>query len=190
MPFDIEKAPWFVPQQRPLPPGRLTPNPLVIPIDDVDAILRDTVPAVAGVPRDDSGVVVWQQEDSELAVFTEVVVLTADDGFVTVHLSVLCDQIVDRSIASVRFALGRRDRPAGLVMACTARPDGPDVVVDVWADALVAFAFEVLVDVTNVVSGHVGRDTAGRALIAGSVAAAPGQLLLHPMARHVIEWSR
>lgn len=71
-------------------------------------------------------------------------------------------------------------------MSSLTRPVGPDLVVDIWSTALIAFAWEALVHLAQQLCAAAGSDGAGRPLIPAYVAAARGILLIQPMARHRI----
>ena len=125
---------------------------------------------------------VWTKDSSELLVFSGKVQLALDDGMVLVTVPVSCDQ----STASIHvpFAVGSKAQPAGLVFAADQRPRGPDVIVDVWGEALTAFAWRLLLDAVIKVAAQSGVDADGAGLVPIAFVAAPTGITLLPMARH------
>lgn len=157
-----------------------------VPAKTAQEILQATTRLVADLPRTGSRDVVWVSGTDELTVATERVALTCHPGLVVITIPVACDQLPprSRSTVDVPLAVGSRESPRGLMMSTLVTPAGPTVVTDVWADSLVAFAWESLLTLVREVaraSGH-GRD--GRALVPLSVAATDGSLLVQPMAGH------
>jgi hypothetical protein len=103
---------------------------------------------------------------------------------VTIGLTVDCDQLAEPVTATVPIAVGRVDSPAGLVMSTFQRVQAPDLVADLWSEAITAFAWEALLELARRLCADMGHDAAGRALIPGGIAAAPDVLIIQPMARH------
>lgn len=182
----VRDASWF----RPLGPtiylttGMPTPDPLRVPAGDAQRILHRTIREVADLPRDPSPDVVWVAGASELLVHTNGIGLACGPGLVVIGLPVACDQLTDGGFVQVPFAVGTEVAPSGLVMATFTRPAGPAVVVDGWAEALTAFAWEALVHLAQSLCAAAGTDAAGDPLIPGYVGAARDVLLVQPMARH------
>src|SRR5262249_29401648 len=77
---------------------------------------------------------------------------------------VRCDQ-VGQATVRVRFALGSDDLPAGLVCTTDQRPFGPAPVVDVWGEALTAFAWQIVLTTAAKLADATGRDVDGAGLI-------------------------
>ncbi len=150
-------------------------------------------PIVVGAARRASGVrtaarrteVVWAEGADELVVDPGGVTMETAHGAVVVAVPVACDQTGPRPVTvRVTFAVGADDRPAGLIAAATRVPEGPPVVVQRWGDALVAFAWSVVVGMVNSVAGATGVDRTGARLIAGEIIANPDGLTIVPLARH------
>jgi hypothetical protein len=159
-----------------------------IPDEQLAGLFATVVRQVADLPQGAERVV-WQLGESELEVHTVGTRLTCSAGIVAVTIPVSCEQLPAPAIVRVAFAVGRPDRPAGLVMATTTRPTGPDVVTARWSDALIAFAHECVLRLAEDIAAQAGDDKSGRALIPGAVSAVQGVLLVTPMARHTIRWS-
>lgn len=127
--------------------------------------------------------IVWVEGDSQLAVGIGGVGITTGDGVVFVTIPVRCDQS-GRADVTITFAVGGPDRPAGLYAATPRRPTGPALVVDVWGDALVAFAWQTLLGLAAQVAGAVGKDGRGNILVPAELSATSDGLSVLPMARH------
>jgi hypothetical protein len=148
-------------------------------------------PIVIGAARRASGVrasarrteVVWAEGADELVVDPGGVTMETAHGAVVVSVPVVCDETGPATVR-VMFAVGAEDRPAGLVAAAGRLPEGPAVVVSRWGDALVAFAWSVLLGMVNSVAGATGVDRTGARLIAGEVVANTDGLTIVPLARH------
>jgi hypothetical protein len=102
--------------------------------------------AVAPGVDDAQSTVVWEDADAELVLHPSRARIACDDGLVKVLIPVYTEQ-TDEADILVPFAVGRPDAPAGLIMATETRPRGPHMVVDRWAEPLLAAAWEALVGV-------------------------------------------
>ncbi|MGZ8379461.1 MAG: hypothetical protein ACXWZS_09405 [Gemmatirosa sp.] len=164
--------------------GAAAPNVVRVPIATVNRLLRVTIRFVADLAPTASGTLVWVQGDSELLVDAFGVQMTCEPGLVTVHVPVACDQLPRPASIPVPFAVGTAERTTGLVMATFDRLAGPEIVTARWSEAITAFAWEALVHLAQQLSGAVGKDADGRALVPASVGAENGVLLVQPMGRH------
>ena len=171
------------PAIKPLPPGAVAEAVTLDP--------KALGPVVVGAARRASGVraaarrteVVWAEGADELVVDPGGVAVETATGVVRVSVPVSCDEARADTVR-VTFAVGAPDRPAGLVAAAARRPEGPPVVVNRWGDALVAFAWSVLLGTVNGVAGATGIDRTGAPLVAGELVATPAGLTIVPQARH------
>jgi hypothetical protein len=100
-----------------------------------------------------------------------------------VTVPVMCDEIGDTEI-HVTFAVGTPDRPLGMVAATEERPRGPREIVDVWGEALIAFAWQIVLDVSAGTAAHAGEDTDGAFLLPAALASTGDGLTVLPQARH------
>lgn len=157
-----------------------------IPERAAQELLPGVTRVVADLPRTGSRDVVWVSGRDELKVATGRTTLACKPGLVVITIPVACDQLParSRSTVDVPLAVGTREQPRGLMMSTLVTPVGPAVVTDVWADSLVAFAWETLLTLVREVARASGRDRAGRALVPLAVAATDGRLLVQPMAGH------
>lgn len=188
----VRKDDWFsrLPDDLKLSDGKPAPDSLSVPAGDAQRILRETVRFVADIPKGSSPDVVWVQGDSELLVRTAGIGLRCATGLVTIAIPVSCDQLTEDATVEVPLGVGQPGAPSGLVMSTLVRPTGPPVVVDAWAEALTAFAWEALVHLARSLSGAVGTDANGRPLVPAYVGAGAGVLEVQPMARHRISGAR
>ncbi|HEY1366382.1 MAG TPA: hypothetical protein VGF23_04690 [Gaiellaceae bacterium] len=177
------RAERFVAPARPLPPGTVT-EPLSVPPDVVKQLAVVAARHTSGLPRAGrTNTVVWTSGDSELLVAIGAVDVQTLDGVVVVSIPVRCDQS-GAAVVHVTFAVGRPDQPAGLYAATQRRPQGPAVVIDSWGEALVAYAWSVVLQLVNGLAGAAGRDAQGSRLIAAQLQATANGLSIVPMARH------
>lgn len=128
----------------------------------------------------------WQEGDHELLVFPSKVTARFGTGVIAVSIPVSCDQTGD-ALVYVSFVVGDPKQPAGLIAATDVRPQGPAVIVDAWGDALIAFAWHVVLEVVANVAGAAGRDVDGSRLVPIALAASPDGLAVVPMARHAFD---
>lgn len=185
---ELDDVSWHRTLRRQLAPGT-TPDAVEIPQKHANSLLRPVTRQVADIPADGTPLVVWQHGTDELLVNTATATLACSSGLVRVAIKVDCDQIGKPATVVVPLAVGAPGRPSGLVMSTFTRVDGPAVVVDIWSEALTAFAWETLLELARRLCAEVGRDTKGRALVPADISAAQGKLIVTPMARHDVTLS-
>jgi hypothetical protein len=127
--------------------------------------------------------IVWVDGDSELAVIIAEVRAELGDGTIVVTVPVRCDQTGTVKIFCT-FSLGSKDAPAGLFAATERVPRGPTVITDLWGEALVAFAWQVVLGLVSDLAGATGKDARGNRLIPVALTAGSDVLGILPMARH------
>jgi hypothetical protein len=181
-----KQCPQLVPAA-PLPAGRPGPE---IPLakETGRALFQLVARQICGLPAEpgQGAVVVWTQGDDELAVLVDAVTVTTAPGAIAVDIPVRCDQVGTGTVR-VRFATGSDARPAGLVAATDERPLGPAPVVDLWGEALTAFAWHVVLTTSAELADASGRDVDGEGLIPVGVRADEGGLVVVTMARHTFD---
>jgi hypothetical protein len=176
-----------LPRNRKLKPGEGSQS-LTVPAAKIKKLMPEVGRLVADLPRGASGDVVWTRGTSELLVHTDKVQLTCTVGLIRVSFPVACDQLEggpDKPVnVTVPFAVGTKERTAGLVMTTYDIVSGPAEVTEIWSDAITAFAWECVLELSRRLSAEVGVDARGRSLIPGSLTATAGKLLIQPVARH------
>jgi hypothetical protein len=154
-----------------------------VPTRDANLMLREVSRVVADLPVDSSPDVVWRSGANELLVDTGGTTLAFSTGLVQVRVPVSCDQLGEPATVLMSFATGTEKEPRGLFMSTFAKPEGPKVVVDVWAQALAAYAWECLLTLALHLSAAAGKDAEGRPLVPAAIASARGYLQVLPMVR-------
>jgi hypothetical protein len=172
-----KRCPGAVPP--PVPePGGLSES-VTVKGTELDDLLRA---ALAG-DGSEADLVLLTDGDSELIVHPGGCRALAADGLVLVVLAVECDQTGPARVV-VPIAVGTEDAVAGMVMATEAVPRGPAAVVDRWAEALVAMAWEAVLGIGAGLSRHVGADRDSLPLIPGGLVAGDGVVTVLAQARH------
>lgn len=177
------RAQRFVVPVHPLPPGTVT-DPLIVPADHLSRLAVVAARHASGLPRPQrTNELVWSQGGSELVVGIGAVNVQTGGGVIAVTIPVRCDQAGQTEV-HVSFAVGTPDQPAGLYAATQRRPQGPAVVLDSWGEALVAYAWHVVLGLVSGLAGAAGRDAQGNRLIAAQLQASSDGISILPMARH------
>lgn len=165
-------------------PGGTVGEPLVVGRDEVRRLSTEAAKRAAGFFRPTKRTeVVWVDGDSELAVGVAAVRVETGPGSVVVSIPVRCDQTGPTEV-HVTFVVGQPGRPAGLYAATQHRPRGPAPIVDTWGDAIVAYAWKLVLDLVGGLAGATGKDTRGNRLVPVELEATRAGLAIVPMARH------
>jgi len=127
--------------------------------------------------------VVWVRGDSELAINLVAITVKVTDGLIVVTIPVRCDQTGAVSI-QVFFAVGSPNQPAGLYASTLRKPSGPPLIVGVWSEALVAFAWQCVLGMVSGIAAATGKDARGNVLVPVEMIASDKGLQIVPMARH------
>ena len=127
--------------------------------------------------------VVWVEGDSEIAVGLDAMTIRFGDGLVVISLAVRTDQTGPAEV-HVHFACGSPERPAGLYAAAQRRPQGPELIVAAWGDAIVAHAWQCLLGLVTGLANATGKDQRGNLLVPVEMIATARGLQVLPMARH------
>jgi len=182
-----ERCPGLLPAQ-PLPAGQVGPG-IPLPPDAAPTLFRLVARQILTLPVQSGAagaVVVWTQGDDELAVLVDEIGVQTADGAAAVAIPVRCDE-VGQTIVRVRFAIGSGERPAGLLATSDDRPFGPPEVVDIWGEALTAFAWQILLTVATRLASATGRDVDGAGLVPAALHANESGFAVTTMARHAFD---
>lgn len=168
-----------------LPAGTVGPE---IPIDpgSFNRLFVSAAMQAAGVTSASSAMVIWQHGGHELQVSVGQVQVKLDDGLISVSIPVSCDQ-VRSAVVHVPFAIGSKTAPAGMIAATEQAPRGPDVIVKVWGEALVAFAWQTLLTVLTRIAGRAGVDADGAGLIPAAINAGTDGVRILTQARQAFD---
>jgi hypothetical protein len=172
--------------RRVLEPGKAA-EPISVQPGVVQQLLQRSLMTAAGLDPsksvDPAAAVLWDDGSNRLLVHLDQTTVRFGTGVVDVSLVVECDQ-TQRAAVVCTFVTTSPDRPGGFVWATQDRPRGPQQVVQVWGDSLVALCWRALVDVAVRAAADVGVDPFGRSTIAATVVAGPDGLMITPMAPH------
>lgn len=167
--------------------GRLAADRALTPAD-LTALIPSAAVSAAGLDpaliKPPVPPVLWEADGGQLLVRVAGVSARLGTGLIDLTIPVSCDQTGDTAV-TVTFLTGTPDRPTGGVTITEDHPRGPAVVVENWHDALIAFAWQTILIATSAMSGAVGTDSGGRALITQSLSVTADGLTVTPMAQHV-----
>ena len=159
-------------------------EPILVSGEQATALLRVAAKRAAGLIRPTKRAeVVWVRGDSELAINLVGITVKIAAGLIVVTIPVRCDQTGNSSV-DVFFAVGAPNQPAGLYASALRRPSGPPLVVGIWGEALVAFAWQCVLGMVSGLAGATGKDARGNVLVPVEMAATDSGLAIMPMARH------
>jgi hypothetical protein len=185
------KCPGVVPPA-PLRAGSLS-SPVIVPAAQALPLFPSAAASAAGIDPFSTAAppsgVLWREGDRELLIYPSKVTARFATGVIAVTIPVACDQTGDSEV-HVSFAVGDPQQPAGLIAATNSRPSGTAVIIDAWSDALIAYAWHVVLEVVTQIAGAAGRDVDGSRLVPISLAASADGLVVLPMARHTFERAR
>jgi hypothetical protein len=157
---------------RPMAEGEVF-KPVFIEAGRSAELLRVAARRAAGFFRPSTrNEVVWVEVDVKLST-----------GLIRIGIPVRCDQTGPASI-ELLFAVGSPTQPAGLYAAAARRPNGPDIIVSTWGDALVAFAWQCVLDLVTGIAAATGKDQRGNLLVPVEIAVTGRGIEIVPMARH------
>jgi hypothetical protein len=182
--IDFSKFQWLIPLEKDylINVGELSPELLQIPRGDAQLVLDEIVRLVLDLPRNTSPKVVWSQSDSELLVHSDKTTLDITSGLVTITVTVSCDQHEQVAIP-VPFGIGQKTLASGLVMSSFQDLQGPKGILEIWSEAIIAFAWESLLELASTICAQVGRDARGLPLVPGTIGASANRLLIQPVSR-------
>ena len=166
-----------------LKPGELGLNFVISP-ESARQLLPAAARQAAGYvwPTEDTETL-WVQGGNELAVALNRIGLRVSEGLVTLVLQVRCDQTGPVSVP-VPFVCGSARQPAGLYTATPRQPNAPPVIMQLWSEPLVAFAWHCLLILVSGAASATGKDLRGNVLVPVNLAVSSNGLEVQTMARH------
>jgi hypothetical protein len=173
-----KRCPELLPRD-PIAAGTVGPE-VVLKRDEVQRLVS------AAADADHRGLAVWTSGDSELLVYTGKVSVQLGAGLVLVSIPVQCAEAGTAEI-QVPFAVGDEKQPAGMFAATEERPRGPAIVVELWGDALIAFAWKILLSVATGAAAAAGRDLDGNGLIPAALTVNADLVRVLTQARHTFD---
>lgn len=127
--------------------------------------------------------IVWVEGANQLAIDIAKLDVRVAEGLIRVMIPVRSDQTGSVPI-EVLFAVGSANEPAGLYAAASKRPSGPELIVDAWGEALVAFAWQCVLGIVTGIAAATGKDARGNLLVPVELIAGARGVAIVPMARH------
>ncbi|MDH3303499.1 MAG: hypothetical protein OES24_23590 [Acidimicrobiia bacterium] len=173
-----------------LPTGPVPAGEVLDPIEVRNDDLHELILAAVGVTdRRRRNQVVWEQAGSELLVHLAETRVRVVKGLVIVGITIETNEtgVVE---VTVPFAVGRPGRLAGMIVSTEPKPRGPALIIDRWGDALIAAAWQAVLDVIGTLTARAGVDEQGTPLLPGAVVAHDGRLTVVAQAPQVFERSR
>jgi len=137
-------------------------------------------------PSGEASAVIWQLADSEVLFYPRETQIKITAGLVLVGLSLESDES-GQSVVTVPFAVGSDDNLAGMLAVTEEQPRGPDMLVELWGEAIIATAWNALLEIVQDIASEAGRDENGDLLRAGALVARQDKLIVIPQAMHEFE---
>lgn len=178
-----QRAEGMIPEGTPVLAAGGTTDPLHVNPESARQLIRLAALRAAGFFRPTKRTtIVWVDGDNQLAVTVAGIEIEFGEGLVVVVLPVRCDQ--EEGEVHVSFVVGSPGRPRGLYAATEKLPRGPQLIVSVWGESLVAFAWQCLLGLVAGLAGAVGKDERGNILVPVEIEANSDGMMVVPMARH------
>jgi hypothetical protein len=170
-----------------LPTGPLPPGEVVDPIEVRNDDFQELISTAFGVTdKRRRNQVIWEQAGSELLVHLGKTRVQVVEGLIIVGLTVESNESGQVEV-TIAFAVGRRDRLAGMVMTTEPNPRGPTIIIDRWGESLVAAAWQAVLDVISTLSARAGVDEEGSPLLPGAIVADDNLLSVVAQAPQIFE---
>ena len=185
-PADLPDAITGLLPGRPLQPGKTAPL-RALPPDALQRLIPSAAIVAAGLDPartlSPAPPVLWERDGARLLIRVGAVRAELATGLVQIVVPITCDQTGDAEV-TVAFVTGSADRPAGGIATTEDHPRGPAVVVEGWAEPLIAFAWQTLVVATSALSGAGGEDVSGRSLVTAGLDVSADGMQVTAMGRH------
>ena len=182
---ELEKhCPGLLPSG-PLPPGEVL-DPIEVGNDDFQELIHTAIGVTDKRRRNQ---VIWEQAGSELLVHLGKTRVQVVEGLILVGLTVESNESGQVEV-TIPFAVGRSGRLAGMVVTTEPKPRGPTIVIDRWGEALIAAAWQAVLDVIATLSARAGVDEEGSPLLPGAIMAEDNMLRVVAQAPQIFERAR
>ncbi len=137
-------------------------------------------------PKPNNDPVIWQLDEAQVFFYPDKTKVEIADGLILVGI-VLESVQTGQATLTVAFATGRNGQLSGTVMTTEEHPRGPELLVNIWGDAVIAAAYDAVLQVTNGIAAEVGNDLQGQVLRAGAIVTTKKGLGVIPQAYHSFE---
>lgn len=138
------------------------------------------------MPEGEARTILWRKAGSEILFHPRKTRTEIRNGLIIVGI-VLESVETKQSVLTVPFAVGTEQRLASTVMVTEQRPRGHALLVELWGDAVIAVAYEAVLQVISGMATAAGSDQLGQPLKPGAIIASKGELTVVPQAFHAIE---
>lgn len=125
--------------------------------------------------------IIWRENGSEVRFWPDKTVVDIQEGLILIGI-VLEAQETGEQTLTVPFATGTEKRFAGTVMTTDQKPRGNERLINIWGDAVIAAAYEAVLQVVSGIAAETGIDTKGQNLRVGAIIAKQGILSVIPQA--------
>lgn len=154
-----------------LPPGALGPQ-RALPAKALTGLIRSVLTSDSTRRTE-----IWVSNGNEALVRYDSVRVSLAEGVAVVGLTLETDQSGPQELTTV-FALGTKDRPAGLLAVAEERPRGHGDLAATFAEAIIATCWGALLGVVSAVAASAGTDSRGDPLVPLGVVATAEHLVV------------
>ena len=164
----------------PVPEGQINP-PVTLRDRDISRLIRAAV-----MPESGARTVLWRKAGAEVFFHPRQTCVEIRQGLIVVGICLeSCE--TKSAILTVPFAVGTEQRLASTIMVTEQRPRGPELLVELWGEAVIAVAYEAVLQVISGIATASGSDELGQQLKPGAIIAGDDELTVVPQAFHGFE---
>lgn len=120
--------------------------------------------------------VVWVSGPNELSIVPGALKVRIGEGRININVPVRCEEIAKPVEVPLTFAVGSSKRAAGLTATTPAVPESMEEPLALWAESVIAFGWNVLLDSAVMIAAAEGDDSDGDPLAPLSLTASKGML--------------
>jgi hypothetical protein len=161
------------------------PGEVVDPVPLHERVLERLM-RFALVPAKGHERVVWRNRGAETLVHLDRTRVRVLEGYVLVGVTLETAQTGIQEL-TVPFAVGNKNRLAGMLAVTERHPRGHRSLSETWGEGVIATAWRALLEVADVIAALRGSDGNSEPLRAGALVAARGELAVVPQAKHPYE---